>query len=283
MPLVPFIDWRTFSFHGEDTVQSSPSVSQILRHIPRGPRPDRIDEQTRVTRARNGDREAINLLMSSHLAYIVHIAKKFRGRGVPFEDLIAEGCVGLLKAIRGYRGESGNRFMTYASFWVRKEILSAVAEQPHEIRVPDYARRHGQVATRPFRLDLPRDAEDDLRLADRLPHPDPLPAEAIFESEQILEVRRQVLALAPRERIVIVCRYGLDGQPPQTLVEVARRLGVSKERVRQIEVKALENLRRGKRCQPDQDGVRHRGSPAGAASGRKMLPDAYQRLEPHPA
>jgi RNA polymerase sigma factor (sigma-70 family) len=229
--------------HGENTVRGSSSVSHFLRQISSGPRPERTDEHESVARARNGDREAIDRLMSSHLAYIVRIAMDFRGRGVPFEDLIAEGCVGLLKAIRGYRGESGNRFMTYASFWVRKEILAAVAEQPHAIHVPDYARRHGHAAIRPLRLDAPGNADDDLRLADRLRHPDPLPAETMLETEQTLEVRRHLLRLAPRERIVIACRYGLDGQPAQTLMEVARRLGVSRERVRQIEVAALKTLR----------------------------------------
>ena len=224
-------------------MHSSSSVSHLLRHIARGPRPEKTDEHARVARAKSGDREAIDLLISSHLAYIVRIAMEFRRRGVPFEDLIAEGCVGLLKAIRGYRGESGNRFMTYASFWVRKEILAAVAEQPHAIHVPDYARRHGEAPIRPLRLDLPGNANDDLRLADRLRHPDPLPAETMIESEQTLQVRRHVLRLAPRERIVIACRYGLDGQPAQTLNEIARLLGLSKERVRQIEVAALKNLR----------------------------------------
>jgi len=97
-------------------MHNSPSVSNYLRQITRGPRPARHD---------------------------VHIAKEFRGRGLPFEDVIAEGCVGLLKAIRHYRAERGTRFMTYASFWVRKEILAAISDQPHTIHVPRYAREHG--------------------------------------------------------------------------------------------------------------------------------------------
>ena len=209
------------------------SNSYLFRHVTRGPRPDRPDEQAHVARASNGDREAIGLLVAANFPGVVHIAKEFRGRGVPFDDVISEGCVGLLKAIRRYRAENGTRFMTYASFWVRKQILAAVADQPHVIHVPRYARQHG--------CDVPRVA--DPGLGDRLPDPDPLPAETIVERERHVHVRRHVLRLPLRERAVIAWRYGLGGQTPQTLHEIAHRFGLSKERVRQIEVPALTHLR----------------------------------------
>jgi len=183
-------------------------------------------------------------LISSNLAFVVHIAREFRGRAVPFEDLIAEGCVGLLKAIRRYRAVNGTRFMTYASFWVRKEILAAVAVQPHAVRVPRYARQRGHVVLRVVRLDAPENAETDLSFGDRLPHPDPPPAERIIERERHVLVRSHVLRLPMRDRAVIAWRFGLSGQAPQTLNEIAHRLGLSKERVRQIEVSALASLRR---------------------------------------
>lgn len=224
-------------------MQTSPSVSYVLRQISRGPRPDRADEHSLVARASRGDRDAVDLLISSHLAYVVHIAKEFRGRGLPFEDLISEGCVGLLKAIRRYRPAEGTRFMTYASFWVRKEVLAAVSDQPNAVHVPRYARQHGYDSIRVLRLDTPQHVDGTLSLSDRLRHQDPLPADTMIESEQTRRARCEVLRLAPRERTVIACRFGLGGQPPQTLVEIGRRLGLSKERVRQIEVSALANLR----------------------------------------
>jgi RNA polymerase sigma factor (sigma-70 family) len=177
------------------------------------------------------------------LPYVIHIAKEFRGRGLPFEDVIAEGCVGLLKAIRRYRAANGTRFMTYASFWVRKEILAAVADQPHAIHVTRYGRRQGHDAVRVLRLDGPVTPDGNQTLMERLRHPDPLPAETILKREQRRQLKREMLRLVTREQAVIAWRYGLDGQDPKTLNEIARRLGLSKERVRQIEVSALAHLR----------------------------------------
>lgn len=219
------------------------SVSYLLRRIPRGPRPERADEQAQVARASNGDRGAAEALISSNLAYVVHIAKEFRGSSLPFEDIIAEGCIGLLKAIRRYRAENGTRFMTYASFWVRKEIIAAVSDQTQTIHVPRYAREHGFGTPRMLRLAAPTNSEGNLSLADRLPHPDALPSETIATSAQARHLRRHVVRLAPRDQAVIAWRYGLGGEPEQTLKEIAQRLGLSKERVRQIEVGALARLR----------------------------------------
>jgi RNA polymerase sigma factor (sigma-70 family) len=224
-------------------VHNSPNVSNYLLQINRGPRPERIDEQAQVARACHGDREAIDLLISANLANVVHIAREFRGRGLPFEDVIAEGCVGLLKAIRHYRAEHGTRFMTYTSFWVRKEILAAISDQPHTIHVPRYAREHGCNTPRLLRLDVPERADGGLSLADRLPHHDPLPVDTLIENGQVRRLRHLLLRLAPRDQAVLAWRYGLGGQPEETLNEIAQRLGLSRERVRQIEVSALARLR----------------------------------------
>src|SRR5262245_59252497 len=114
----------------------SPGVSYLIHRITSGPRADQLEEQAQVARASEGDRAAVDLILSSNFAYVVHIAKEFRGCTLPFEDVVAEGCVGLLKAIRRYRAGSGTRFMTYASFWVRKSIREAVTIQPHTVHVP---------------------------------------------------------------------------------------------------------------------------------------------------
>jgi RNA polymerase sigma factor (sigma-70 family) len=224
-------------------VHESASVASALRFITRGRRPALADEQALVARAGRGDREAIDRLISSNLAFVVGMAKEHRGRGVPFEDLIAEGCVGLLKAIRRYRPESGTRFMTYASFWVRKEILAAVVEQPHPVHVPRYARDHGTFASRPVRLDAGPGGTAESPLSGLLRDELPGPAETAIAREHRARVRRHLLTLPPREQAVLAWRFGLGGQPSQTLNEIGRRLGLSRERVRQIEVAALEELR----------------------------------------
>jgi RNA polymerase sigma factor (sigma-70 family) len=205
--------------------------------------PERIDESARVARASSGDRAAIEALISSNFGYLVRSAHDFRGRGLPFQDLVSQGCIGLLKAIRAYRAAKGARFMTYASFWVRKEILAALSAQSHAVHVPRYAREHGSTFPRILRLDVPKSANDNLSLADRLRHPGPLPVDAVIESGQTRRLRRHVLGLAPRDQAVLAWRFGLGGQPEQTLNDIAKRLGLSRERVRQIEVGALARLR----------------------------------------
>ncbi len=224
-------------------MHDSPSVSFVLRRIRRIPRPDLREEQAQVARAREGNREAIELLIASNLPYVVHMAKEFRGRGVPMDDLVAEGCVELLRAIRRYSAASGTRFMTYASFWARKEILAAVVDQPHPVHVPRYAREHGCESVRVLRLDVPKTADGNLSLVERLRHPGPPPAEVVIDGEQKRHVRRHVRRMAPRDQAVLAWRFGLFGQPPQTLGEIGRRLGLSRERLRQIEVAALARLR----------------------------------------
>jgi RNA polymerase sigma factor (sigma-70 family) len=224
-------------------MRTGPSSWHVLRGAIQAPRLERIEESAQIARARNGDPEALDFLIASSIRGVVRIAKMFRGRGVPFDDLIAEGCVGLLHAIRRYNATTGTRFMTYASFWIRKEILTALAEQPNAIHVPQYARQHGYRAHRILRLDLRQDAGSVFSVADRLRHPDPLAADTIIERERSAQVQSEVQRLEPRERAVIVWHYGLAGEPRKTLHEISLSLGLSRERVRQIEVSALAHLR----------------------------------------
>jgi RNA polymerase sigma factor (sigma-70 family) len=229
-------------------VQRSASVSQFLRGSIDGPRTEPIEEQVQIARARNGDRGALDLLIAWNVRGVVRIARAFRGRGVPLDDLIAEGCVGLLKAIRHYNAARGTRFMTYASFWIRKEILAALAEQPSAIHVPQYARQHGHASRRVLPLDLRKDADGALSIAEQLRHPDPLPAETMLESEQSAQALSELQRLEPRARAVIIWHYGLAAEPRKTLSEISRSLGVSRERVRQIEVSALAQMRHAMAC-----------------------------------
>src|SRR5262245_61909364 len=152
-----------------------------LKLSPLEPRPSLGEEQAQVARASTGDRDAMNRLVASHLPYVVHIAKEFRDRGVPFEDVVSEGCVGLVKAVRRYRASNNTRFMTYATFWVRKQILQAMTTLQHTIHIPRYARQHGHEGVRVLRLDAPRSSENELPLSDRLAHPDPAPSQVVIE------------------------------------------------------------------------------------------------------
>jgi RNA polymerase primary sigma factor len=234
-------------------MEHSSVVASYLRHADTQARPTRDDEWELIRRARRGERAAVDRLMRSYLAFVIGVTMEFRGRGVPFEDLIHEGCLGLLKSIDRFDPERGARFMTYAAFWVRKGILDALAEQPRMVRVPRYQREKRGVFPREVRLDAPIDAERTRTLSDELADSrHPPAADAMIEREAIARMRRELATLSSRERIVLASRFGLAGEPALTLLEVGARLDLSRERVRQIEVEALTRLRGllGKRVRP---------------------------------
>jgi RNA polymerase sigma factor (sigma-70 family) len=225
------------------------AVAPHWRHTDNRPRPTRDEERGIAERARLSDPRAIDRLVGAHLALVVHLAKEFRARGVPVEDLVSEGCIGLLKAMRRFDTSNGTRFTTYASFWVRKEMLRALVELPRVIHIPRYQRQKGEPAPREIRIDAELPGANGLRFADRLADPALRPAsETLIVRQERESLRRHVLALPPRERTVIVHRYGLCGGPALTLEDVGRQLGVSRERVRQIEVSALKRLQRALRA-----------------------------------
>jgi RNA polymerase primary sigma factor len=232
-------------------VQGSATVAFLKSRVRSVPRPELPVEQSNVAQARRGDREALAHLLAASLSGVIAIAKEHRGRGVPLDDLISEGCVGLLKAVRRYRAENGTRFMTYAAFWIRKEILAAIAEQPHAVHVPDYAIRHGFRPPKLVRLDAPAFADNTVRLVDRLPHDGPLPVDAVVRSFESSRLRQELLRLTARERAVIIWRFGLCGSAPRTLDEIASDLSLSGERIRQIELAALRRLRRALELRSD--------------------------------
>ena len=227
-------------------MEHSAAASVFMRLADRHTRPGREEEGAITDRARRHDAQAIERLVIANLPFVVHVAKDFRGRGVPFEDLLSEGCVGLLKAIRRFDPASGTRFMTYASFWVRKAILQALVDQPRTVRVPRYAREQGRFAPREVRIDAEVAGLGEVTFAERLvDRGRPSPAESLISRQERRRLRGHVLALSHREQAVIASRFGLLGEPAQTLNEVGLRLGISRERVRQIEAGALKRLRSG--------------------------------------
>lgn len=221
-------------------------------------------------------------LITANSRLVISVAKKYMGRGVPFLDLIQEGNIGLIRAAKKFDYRRGHKFSTYATWWIRQAVTRAIADQGRTIRVPvhmgDQINRllrtsHRltqelgrdpsseelalaldvtpkkvetmiQVARRPLSLETPTDDEQDSFLGDFVPDDDsPAPAEVVTQTllrEQLDDV---LASLPPREVRILQLRYGLlDGQS-YTLEEVGRKMGVTRERVRQIEAQALTRLR----------------------------------------
>jgi RNA polymerase primary sigma factor len=230
--------------------------------------------------------QAKNAFVHHNLKLVVHLAKEYRGMGLSFEDLIQEGNLGLIRAVEKFDPERGFKFSTYAAWWLRQSFIRAVQNHSRTIRLPSHVyelairekrvrgelgRRLGrdprpselasalgvqagdvedlQRATRKLAsLDQRIGGQDDRRIADRIPdaeNGDPLDGLA---AEQLAPAMRDLVAhLDARERRIIGLRFGLDGAEAQTLQEIGDALGLSRERVRQIETRALEKMRGGAR------------------------------------
>jgi RNA polymerase primary sigma factor len=218
--------------------------------------------------------------MEGNLRLVVSVAKRYAGLGVPFPDLIQEGNVGLMRAVDRFQYRRGFRFSTYATWWIRQAITRAIADQSRTIRIPvhllevssrmarvrqdlatalgreptaeELGRRAGvapakvrrlqQATLRPVALELP--VGEDTRFGDFLEDSGAEPADRRLIGDDLrAHLERALVVLSPKERAIVRMRFGLDGGPEQTLEEVGRRFAVCRERVRQIEVKALRKLR----------------------------------------
>ncbi len=268
-------------------MEAQDTLTQYLGRIRGGRLLDAGEEQELSRRARQGDREARRRLIEANLRLVISIAKKYRGRGVPFEDLIQEGNAGLIRAVEKFDPEMGNRFSTYATWWIRQAVTRAVADHSRAVRLPAHVvdslfrlrRTEGALS-----VELGRDATED-ELAGRLgirPEEarrlrevgqpvgsinvrlggtdevgsemgDLLPDERSGEDYARVEVGQwegalaeAVRALPEREARVLEMRHGLDGGNVRTLREVSEALGISQERARQVEIKALRTIRTGR-------------------------------------
>ncbi len=236
-------------------------------------------------RAKAGDRRARNTLIEKNLRLVVSVAKKYRGCGLPFEDLIQEGNLGLIRAVEKYDPDRGNRFSTYATWWIRQAVQRAVVNKGRAIRVPSYrvemirklVRAREGLANELGREPADEEAAqklgweiEEVRLTMRamsdatsLDRPGDANAEGgslgdFIEDErasdtpgtvtrgiELEQLRRDVEGLPEKERYVLVRRYGLDGREPDLVSGLAEKLGVSRDQIRKLQ-KAAERMLRSK-------------------------------------
>ncbi|NLZ94180.1 MAG: RNA polymerase sigma factor RpoD [Firmicutes bacterium] len=257
-------------------------VRMYLKEIGKIPLLTSQEEIDLALRMEQGDEEAKRALAEANLRLVVSIAKKYVGRGMLFLDLIQEGNLGLIKAVEKFDYRKGFKFSTYATWWIRQAITRAIADQARTIRIPvhmvetinklirvsrqlvqelgreptpeeiaevmgiseERVREILKIAQEPVSLETPIGEEDDSHLGDFIEDQDvQAPAEAAaFEllKEQLDDVLE---TLTPREKKVLTLRFGLDDGRSRTLEEVGQVFGVTRERIRQIEAKALRKLR----------------------------------------
>ncbi len=276
----------------DDGVAIDDPVRMYLKEIGKVPLLNAQEEIEIAQRMADGDQNAKRQLAEANLRLVVSVAKRYVGRGMLFLDLIQEGNLGLIKAVEKFDYRKGYKFSTYATWWIRQAITRAIADQARTIRIPvhmvetinklirvnrqllqeygreprpdEIAREMGisedkvreiiKVAQEPVSLETPIGEEEDSHLGDFIPDDDaPAPAEVaafMLLKEQLMEV---LDTLTPREEKVLRLRFGLDDGKARTLEEVGREFNVTRERIRQIEAKALRKLRHPSRSKKLRD------------------------------
>lgn len=264
-------------------VKTSDNVKNYLSAIGEYPLLSHDQEVALGKRIQQGDKKAKDELINANLRLVVSIAKRYRGRGLALMDLIQEGNIGLERAAEKYNPDMGFKFSTYATWWIKQAMTRAIADSGRTIRIPvhmfeninkakkvqrDLAQKLSREPTEkelatalgvseekvrklldlslePTSLETPVGDEEDSSLGDFISDDNTISPTQFTDNEALKDEMDEALErLDPREEQVIRMRFGLDGQNPQTLEEVGKEFNVTRERIRQIEAKALRKLRR---------------------------------------
>ena len=270
------------SDEGADGVNVDDPVKVYLKEIGRVPLLTTEEELALSEKMAQGDQDAAKRLSEANLRLVVSIAKRYVGRGMQFLDLIQEGNLGLIKAVEKFDYTKGFKFSTYATWWIRQSITRAIADQARTIRIPVHMvetinkvkkvssqllHKNGheptseeiareidmpvekvseimRVSQEPVSLETPIGEEEDSHLGDFIPDDDtPAPAEAASYTLLKEQISKVLSTLTPREEKVLRLRFGLEDGRQRTLEEVGKEFNVTRERIRQIEAKALRKLR----------------------------------------
>ena len=256
------------------------ALSMYLKDIEKIPLIGRDEEYELAIRAKNGDSAARERLVNGNLRFVVSIAKQFQGRGLPLIDLISEGNIGLITAIDKFEPEKGYHFISYAVWWIRQSILKAIGEKSRMIRLPmnksadliqilqakSNLEKNGyddasieaiaaecgmdaqdvleimQIARDVSSLDAPVNSEEDTSFGDFIESDEPRPEDVVMDEALKNSVRKILGTLSEKERGIITLRFGLDNNEALSLKEVGEIYNLTKERIRQIEKKVLNNL-----------------------------------------
>ena len=255
------------------------ALQLFLREAGRHPLLTAAQEVELAKRIERGDESAKQHMIQANLRLVVSIAKNYRNQGLPFLDLIQEGTLGLIRAVEKFDWRRGFKFSTYATWWIRQAVARALADKSRMIRMPVHVvervhklnraerrlwtelgreptlaeiaeeanitldqAKEVRAAPRATSLDAPVGEDDDAVLGDFVSGGDPLPEDLVEDTLRSEAITSALRSLPKRHRDVIVLRYGLDESDPRTLGEIGLRLGITRERVRQIEVEALGRL-----------------------------------------
>jgi RNA polymerase primary sigma factor len=256
------------------------ALQLFLREAGRHPLLTAAQEVELAKRIEANDMSAKTRMIQSNLRLVVSIAKNYRNQGLPFLDLIQEGTLGLIRAVEKFDWRRGYKFSTYATWWIRQAVARALADKARTIRMPVHIVERMQKMNRAERslwaqlgreptleeiadeanlpvqqaievraaarastsLDAPVGEADDATLGDFVAGEGPLPDELVEDSLRSQTLADALRSLPERHRAVVIFRYGLDDAEPKTLEDIGRRLGLTRERVRQIEVEALKRL-----------------------------------------
>ncbi len=241
------------------------------------------EEKQLAYRIADGDVSARDRMVRANLRLVVNIARGYSGKGMPLQDLIEEGNLGLLRAVEGFDPEMNTRFSTYASYWIKQSIKRSIVNCAKTIRIPAYmvelltkwrratARLQDQLGRTPSIEEVARDLElpakklrivkKAIQLYNATPQSDdnesfslgdvvaderhPGPDEELTDNDSLKHVFSMLHTMEPREATILRMRFGLDGHEPRTLKEIGEALGLTRERVRQIEHEALGRLHKG--------------------------------------